>query len=336
MKNLSKLLPVFLLILFVGLACKDNPFTQFSKQYKCVVTGETEPRTAEDYVERGNYHFDRKEYQCYFDACNEAVRLDSKNAKAISCRGSGYYFFQKDYDKAIADHTKAIELDPTKRIFYIRRGGAYEAKKLYNEALADFEKSLQLSETDRQKSVALESQATILYEQNELDSALTKINEAINLDSSDYWNFKTRAKIYRKSGKNDLAETDEQKALELDTNKKDKVSGDSANDSEITNSNQTITPPKTISGGILNGKATSLPKPAYPPAAKAVRASGAVNVQVSLNEKGEVVSANAVSGHPLLRASAVQAAKEAKFSPTLLSGKPVKVSGVIVYNFVLE
>ena len=92
--------------------------------------------------------------------------------------------------------------------------------------------------------------------------------------------------------------------------------------------------PKQISGGVLNGKATSLPKPPYPPAARAVRASGAVTVQVLIDESGNVVSASAVSGHPLLRAAAVQAARSARFSPTQLSGQPVKVSGVITYNFV--
>lgn len=92
--------------------------------------------------------------------------------------------------------------------------------------------------------------------------------------------------------------------------------------------------PKQISGGVLNGKATSLPKPPYPPAARAVRAAGAVSVQVLIDESGNVVSASAVSGHPLLRAAAVQAARGARFSPTQLSGQPVKVSGVITYNFV--
>jgi TonB family protein len=93
---------------------------------------------------------------------------------------------------------------------------------------------------------------------------------------------------------------------------------------------------KSISGGVLNGKAIELPQPTYPPAAKAVRASGAVNVKVTVDETGNVVSAQAVSGHPLLRSSAVSAARQAKFSPTLLSGKPVKVSGFIVYNFAAE
>jgi len=93
-------------------------------------------------------------------------------------------------------------------------------------------------------------------------------------------------------------------------------------------------PPKTISGGVLNGRAISLPKPPYPPAARAVRASGAVSVQVLIDESGRVVSANAASGHPLLRGAAEAAARGARFSPTLLSGQAVKVSGIITYNFV--
>lgn len=92
--------------------------------------------------------------------------------------------------------------------------------------------------------------------------------------------------------------------------------------------------PKQISGGVLNGKATSLPKPPYPPAARAVRASGAVSVQVLVDENGSVISASAVSGHPLLRPAAVQAARGARFAPTMLSGQAVKVSGVITYNFI--
>jgi protein TonB len=93
-------------------------------------------------------------------------------------------------------------------------------------------------------------------------------------------------------------------------------------------------PPKTIvSGGVLNGKAISLPKPAYPPVAKAAHASGAVVVQVTIDEGGGVISASAVSGNPLLRAAAVGAARGARFSPTKLSGVPVKVTGTIIYNF---
>jgi protein TonB len=97
------------------------------------------------------------------------------------------------------------------------------------------------------------------------------------------------------------------------------------------------TPPRApISGGVLNGKAISLPKPAYPPIARAAHAAGTVVVQVLIDENGNVVSAHAVSGHPLLQAVAVGAARQARFSPTKLSGQPVKVTGVIQYNFVAQ
>jgi protein TonB len=104
---------------------------------------------------------------------------------------------------------------------------------------------------------------------------------------------------------------------------------------EETNQNSTVVP-GTVSGGKLNAKAVSLPQPSYPAAAKAARASGVVLVLVVVDETGKVTSATPVSGHPLLRNAAVQAAYQARFTPTKLSGKPVKVSGTISYNFVLE
>jgi periplasmic protein TonB len=96
------------------------------------------------------------------------------------------------------------------------------------------------------------------------------------------------------------------------------------------------TPHAPISGGVLNGKAIRLVTPAYPAIARSAHASGAVQVQVLIDENGNVISAHAVSGHPLLQAAAVGAARASKFSPTKLSGQPVKVNGVIIYNFVAQ
>ena len=91
-----------------------------------------------------------------------------------------------------------------------------------------------------------------------------------------------------------------------------------------------------VRGGALNGKAISLPTPEYPAIARQAQASGAVTVQVTVDEEGNVVSALAVSGHPLLRAAAVAAARQAKFSPTKLNGQPVKVSGMLTYFFTMQ
>ena len=92
---------------------------------------------------------------------------------------------------------------------------------------------------------------------------------------------------------------------------------------------------KPISGGVLNGTAINLPPPVYPDAAKRMRTSGTVTVEVILDETGKVVSATATTGPAILRDAAIQAALKARFSPTKLSGQPVKVSGVINYKFSL-
>ncbi|HKG47164.1 MAG TPA: TonB family protein [Pyrinomonadaceae bacterium] len=92
---------------------------------------------------------------------------------------------------------------------------------------------------------------------------------------------------------------------------------------------------KPVSGGVLNGTAILLPPPVYPESAKRMRTQGVVSVEVVLDETGKVVSATASTGPPILREAAVQAARKARFSPTKLSGQPVKVSGVINYKFAL-
>ncbi len=91
-----------------------------------------------------------------------------------------------------------------------------------------------------------------------------------------------------------------------------------------------------ISGGVLNGKAISLPKPDYPAEARAARISGTVVVQVTIDEYGNVAAARAVSGHPMLQQVSVNAALMARFSPTFLMGEAVKVTGVLTYNFVAQ
>lgn len=91
----------------------------------------------------------------------------------------------------------------------------------------------------------------------------------------------------------------------------------------------------SVSGGVLQGSAIRKVQPPYPPIAKAAKASGAIQVQILVSETGEVIEANAISGHPLLRDAALQAARQWQFKPTELSGRPVKVQGILTFNFTL-
>lgn len=88
-------------------------------------------------------------------------------------------------------------------------------------------------------------------------------------------------------------------------------------------------------GKVLNGMATSLPAPSYPAAARAHRYSGLVVVKVEVDESGKVTAAKDIcQGPPYLSEAAVAAAFKARFTPTKLSGMPIKNVGMIKYNFV--
>jgi len=84
------------------------------------------------------------------------------------------------------------------------------------------------------------------------------------------------------------------------------------------------------------GHVVELPQPVYPPIARAAHASGTVDVQVMVGFDGDVVAAAVLSGHPLLQAAALNAARKARFTPPKYKGEPVKIVGVIQYHFVAQ
>ncbi len=91
--------------------------------------------------------------------------------------------------------------------------------------------------------------------------------------------------------------------------------------------------PSRIAKGIINREAENLPKPEYPAVAMDMKIGGEVKVEIEIDKEGNVVSAKAVSGHPLLRNVSEEAANLAKFKPTLLDGEPVSVTGTLLYKF---
>ncbi|HEY0349404.1 MAG TPA: energy transducer TonB [Pyrinomonadaceae bacterium] len=99
-----------------------------------------------------------------------------------------------------------------------------------------------------------------------------------------------------------------------------------------------VKPPTTerVTSKVLSSKALNLPQPAYPMIAKQARIQGPVNIQILVDEQGKVISAQIVSGSPMLTSAAKEAAMRARFTPTILNGHPVKIQGVIIYNFVLQ
>jgi protein TonB len=87
------------------------------------------------------------------------------------------------------------------------------------------------------------------------------------------------------------------------------------------------------SGGTLKESAIRRVEPTTPPRAKEASVTGVVIVEVTVNEEGDVIAARAISGPALLRDAAVSAARRWKFTPTQLSGRPVKVIGTLAFTF---
>jgi TonB family protein len=91
-----------------------------------------------------------------------------------------------------------------------------------------------------------------------------------------------------------------------------------------------------VSSPVLQGKAITRPTPVYPSRARMMRVEGTVQVEVTVSTEGLVESARALSGHAMLVAPAVDAARTWRFEPTMLNGVPVRAIGVITFNFKLK
>ena len=134
--------------------------------------------------------------------------------------------------------------------------------------------------------------------------------------------------------------------LNINTNTIVNISPSNTNNSNNSKPANTATPtpkpsttpttptPQNVNVGVMNSRATSLPKPAYPPIAKQMNASGEVTVQVSIDEEGNVLAAKAVSGPFVLRAPAESAARQSRFNPVKVGDRIVRANGILVYNFI--
>lgn len=89
----------------------------------------------------------------------------------------------------------------------------------------------------------------------------------------------------------------------------------------------------TIWAGIVDNKATFKPAPHYPTLAKSVRINSVVAVAIIIDPTGEVIEADAISGHPLLRQAATEAAYKARFEPINICAAPFNVRGILTYQF---
>ncbi len=233
------------------------------------------------YEKRADAAFANGETELAIADYTKALEMDPKSVDALGGRGLAYVK-KLSYDLAIADYDKAIEIKPKNAAAYANRAAAYERKGNAEKAVADYDKALELEPTNE----FVKAGATRLHA--EIDKVAAKKPEPVATPPP--------APV---------------------------VAAPAA--------------PEFVDLGLLtNEKAVKLAKPLYPAFAIKSRVGGRVTVDVTLDEAGNVTSAKASSGPAILRQASEDAAKKSKFNPPTFSNKPTKGKGYIIYNFTPE
>jgi tetratricopeptide (TPR) repeat protein len=225
------------------------------------------------YQKRASAHLNNKEYDLAVTEFNKAIELNPKDAPTFVNRGLAF-LNQKNYERAIADFDKAIEINPKESKMYFDRGDLHEKLGNAEKALSDYQKAFELDPANET------AKANLQRLQNE------------------------RAKA--------LAKTTNQAA---------------ASEPEAPAAQQ------IVNVGALNELAINLAVPIYTAIDRQRNLQGIVTVQVVLDEKGKVVSAKATAGPVLLRSTSEAAALKSKFKPATVGNQAVRSTGFINYNF---
>jgi len=228
-----------------------------------------------------------------------------------------------DYEAAVVEYGKAIELRPTLSDAFLSRGLIYLNKNWLDMAIADFSKAAELNPKD---AAAFANRGQAWEKKGDVQKAKADYLKALEL-KAEYPLAKTNlARIEAEEAKAQPKKS----PADLSTAK----SAADNTSAPVDAASASVVAPSSIDVGPLGpANAVRMVKPIYSQMAVRSFISGKVVVKVTLDEEGNVTSAKAVEGHQMLRQPSEEAAMKSKFKPATFQGKPIKSSGTITYNF---
>jgi TonB family protein len=235
-------------------------------------------------------------------------------------------FVMGEYDTAITDYNRAIELNPKEAAVYFSRGLAHFNKQSYTPAIADFDKVIEL---DPKEAMAYFKRGNALEKTGNFERALTDYQKAVELDPDNEPAKAALQKLQAIMPKPTPATTNT-----ANVQKKEPVPQNTTPTNTTPTETTTSTEPTNF--GALNRFASRLAIPVYPSFERQRATEGLVTVEVALDEEGKVVSAKAISGPRGLRQAAEDAVRKSKFNPVKIGDKAVKATGFINFNFKLN
>jgi TonB family protein len=225
------------------------------------------------------------------------------------------YIVKGEYDLAVADYSKVIELKPDDASTYLNRGLAFYNKKSYDLAIADYNKVIELNPKE---TLAYLHRGETHEKLGNSQKAISDYQKVVDLDASN-----ELAKAYLQR-----LQAEQAKLTQPAT-----TNTQAPQNKETTKVTEPSKTPQIVEMGQLNALAVNLVKPVYPEIARKTNVAGTVTVQISLDEEGKVVSAKATEGPAMLRSTAEDAARKSKFKSAMSGDKPIKATGFILYNF---
>lgn len=228
-----------------------------------------------------------------------------------------------DYDLAVSDYNKAIELNPKDAAIYLNRGRAYSNKKSFDLAALDYDKTIEL---DPKAAAAYLNRGELYEKRGNVSQAMRDYQKTVELDAGNESAKNNFKRLQDEQAKSEEAKLEQAKLLTQSKEAENKPA-------EMSKVPEQPIAPKSIELGSLVGLAVKMVTPVYPVTARQMSINGQVMVQLTLDETGNVSSVRATTGPQILRAAGEDAARRSKFKPAMIGGQPVKATGFIVYNF---
>ena len=215
-----------------------------------------------------------------------------------------------EFDSALTDYTKAIEINPASPEAFLGRGMAYANKRSFDLAVADYNKAIELKP---KYSAAYENRAESFEKKDEKEKAAADYDKAVEFEPSN------------ESAKAGAARLRAEQAKLVQKPEPVVVAPPIVTAAPV---------PEFVDLGLLTRAASiRMVTPIYPIFAIKSNIGGLVLVNVTLDSEGNIQTAKAASGHQFLKQAGEDAAMKSKFKPAMAGDKAVKAKGYIVYNF---
>ena len=171
-----------------------------------------DPEDAEGYIQRGQRNLENDNYdEAISDFC-KAIELSPDESKPYRARGNAYVQ-NEEFDLALADFEMALEIEPDGVRNILALGGVYFQRGDVDTSIEFLGKAIQL---DPGNDIAYRLRGIVLAEKGEYSLAISDLSEAIKLAPEELHTYHMRGSAYIDNGYQELAIADYLKAIQLD------------------------------------------------------------------------------------------------------------------------